>query len=261
MSVMRTSLIASLVANARYNLNRKLNRVRIFEIAAVYLRDESVLDGALSLSGYDQPKRLAALAYGPVAAEQWGQATRNVDFFDVKSDLENLFAPKVLRFNKVDHPALHPGRSAQIECDGQIIGLIGELHPRLQQKYDLPLAPIVFEVALTALQSVELPCHRDISKFQAVTRDLALVVKQSVSVQELIDVFKAEINKAESCKIVQDLVLFDEYRGKGLENDEKSLAFRFSLQDTQNTLQDETVELAMSALVAAANIGVSARLR
>jgi len=179
----------------------------------------------------------------------------------MKSDLENLFAPKVLRFNKLEHPALHPGRSAQVECDGKVIGLIGELHPRLQQKYDLPLAPIVFEVEAAALQEVNLPVHRDISKFQAVTRDLALVVKQTVSAQNLIDIFHAEINKAESCKIVQDLVLFDEYRGKGLENDEKSLAFRFSLQDTQNTLQDETVELAMAALVAAATAGVSARLR
>ncbi|WP_395010886.1 phenylalanine--tRNA ligase subunit beta [Undibacterium sp.] len=261
MSVMRTSLIASLVANTRYNLNRKLNRVRIFELAAVYLRDESVTDGALTVAGYDQPKRLAALAYGPIATEQWGQATRNVDFFDLKSDLENLFAPKILRFNKIDHPALHPGRSAQVECDGKVIGLIGELHPRLQQKYDLPLAPIVVEVEVAALQVVNLPVHREISKFQAVTRDLALVVKQTVFTQDLIDVFQAEINKAESCKIVQDLVLFDEYRGKGLEGDEKSLAFRFSLQDTQNTLQDETVELAMAALVAAAIAGVSARLR
>jgi phenylalanyl-tRNA synthetase beta chain len=242
-------------------LNRKLNRVRIFEIAGVYLRDAGVSDGPLSVAGYHQPKRLAALAYGPLAEEQWGQATRNVDFFDVKADLENLFAPKVLRFNKLDHPSLHPGRSAQVECDGKVIGLIGELHPRLQQKYDLPLAPIVFEVEAAALQAIDLPTHREISKFQAVTRDLALVVKQAVAVQDLIDVFHAEINKAESCKIVQDIVLFDEYRGKGLENDEKSLAFRFSLQDTQNTLQDETVEQAMAALVAAANAGVSARLR
>ena len=261
MSVMRTSLIASLVANARYNLNRKVSRVRIFELAAVYLRDAAVQDGPLSLAGYAQPKRLAALAYGPVVEEQWGKANRNVDFFDVKADLENLFAPKTLRFNKCEHPALHPGRAAEIECDGKVIGVIGELHPRLQQKYDLPLAPIVFEVAAEALEARDLPSHREISKFQAVTRDLAFVVKQTVSAQSLLDVFHVEILKADSCKIVQDIVLFDEYRGKGLENDEKSLAFRFSLQDTQNTLQDETVEQAMAALIAAAGASVSARLR
>ncbi|CAN5728692.1 phenylalanine--tRNA ligase subunit beta [soil metagenome] len=261
MSVMRTSLIASLVANARYNLNRKIGRVRIFEIAAVYLRNAAIADGPLTIAGYDQPKRLAALAYGPVAEEQWGQATRNVDFFDVKADVEALFSPKIIRFSKLEHPALHPGRSARIECDGQFVGIIGELHPKLQQKYDLPLAPVVFEVDTLALQSVNTPVYQEISKFQAVTRDLAIVVKQSVSVQDLLDVFHEQIKQNKICKIVQAIVLFDEYRGKGLELDEKSLAFRFSLQDTQSTLQDETVEAAMAALVVAVNSKLSARLR
>ncbi len=261
MSVMRTSLIASLVANARYNLNRKIGRVRIFEIAAVYLRNAAIADGPLTVAGYDQPKRLAALAYGPVAEEQWGQATRNVDFFDVKADIEALFAPKIIRFSKIEHPALHPGRAARIECDGQFVGMIGELHPKLQQKYDLPLAPVVFEVDTLALQSVNTPAYQEISKFQAVTRDLAIVVKQSLAVQDLLDVFHEQVKQNKVCQIVQAIVLFDEYRGKGLELDEKSLAFRFSLQDTQTTLQDETVEAAMAALVAAVNSKLGARLR
>ena len=261
MSVMRTNLIGSLIANARYNLNRKLNRVRIFEIGAVYLRDAKVQDGPLEVAGYHQPKHLAALAYGPVADEQWGQDTRNVDFFDVKADLEALFAPGSLRFVKNEHPALHPGRSASIEHDGKVIGVIGELHPALQQKYDLPLAPVVFELEVTALQQVGIPVYQEISKFQAVTRDLALVVKQTVVVQNLLDVFKDEIQQNEACKIVQAVVLFDEYRGKGLETDEKSLAFRFSLQDTQSTLQDDKVEAAMHALVLAAGQQFAAKLR
>jgi phenylalanyl-tRNA synthetase beta chain len=261
MSVMRTSLIGSLVANARYNLNRKIGRIRIFEIAAVYLKDSAVPDGPLTVAGYGQPKRLASLAYGPCAEEQWGQASRNVDFFDVKADLEALFAPKVLRFVKTEHVALHPGRSAQIECDGQVVGIIGELHPRLQQKYDLPLAPVVFEVNAASLQTITVPVYQETSKFQAVSRDLALVVKNSVAVQSLLDVFNAEAKHNEACKIVQAIVLFDEYRGKGLESDEKSLAFRFSLQDTQSTLQDEKVDAAMAALVLAANDKIGARLR
>ena len=113
MSVMRSSLLGSLIANARYNLNRKIARIRIFEIAAVYLKNADTLDGPLSIAGYDQPKRLGGLAYGSVAEDQWGQATRNVDFFDVKADLEALFAPKILRFVKTEHPALHPGHSAR----------------------------------------------------------------------------------------------------------------------------------------------------
>ena len=261
MSVMRSSLFGSLIANTRYNLNRKIGRIRIFEIAAVYLRNSEMSDGPLSIAGYDQPKRLAGLAYGPVADEQWGQLARNVDFFDVKADLEALYSPKILRFVKTDHPSLHPGRSARIECDGDVVGIVGELHPQLQQKYDLPLAPVVFEVNTTSLQSLTIPSYQEISKFQTVVRDLAFVVKQSVSVQDLLDIFFAAIRNSEACKIVQAVVLFDEYRGKGLESEEKSLAFRFSLQDTHNTLQDEKVDAATTVLVDAAKTGFGARLR
>jgi len=261
MNVMRSSLIASLVANVRYNINRKANRVRVFEIGAVFHRDAQVQDGPLEVAGYRQPKRVAGLAYGPVADEQWGQDARNVDFFDVKADLEALFAPRALRFARVDHPSLHPGRSAQVMLDGKDIGLIGELHPRLQQKYDLPLAPVVFEVDAAALQQRDVPAYVEISKFPAVTRDLALVVKQAVQVQELRDIFAAEQQDNAVCRIIQAFVLFDEYQGKGLENDEKSLAFRFTLQDTQNTLQDDTVDAAMAAIVAAATGKLAARLR
>jgi phenylalanyl-tRNA synthetase beta chain len=253
MSVMRSSLVGSLVANVRYNLNRKVSRIRIFEIGAIYRRNENIADGPLSVAGYDQPKRIAALAYGPVAEEQWGQPTRNIDYFDLKADLEALFSPALLRFVKLEHPALHPGRSAQVLLDGKVVGFIGELHPRWQQKYDLPLAPIVFEVDAVALQTRTLPAYTEISRFPAVTRDLALVVEQSVSVQDLIDTFIAEKKTNQTCNIMQAIVLFDEYRGKGLENNEKSLAFRFSLQDTKTTLHDDTVNAAMAAFVAVAN--------
>ena len=232
-----------------------------YSCAAVYLKNTNIPDGPLTVAGYDQPKRLASLSYGPYAEEQWGQPSRNVDFFDVKADLEALFAPKILRFVKTQHVALHPGRSAQIECDGEIVGVIGELHPRLQQKYDLPLAPVVFEVDVASLQTVAVPIYRETSKFQAVSRDLALVVKQTVTVQALQDIFTAELLQNEVCKIVQAIVLFDEYRGKGLELDEKSLAFRFSLQDTQSTLQDDKIDAAMAALILAANNKIGARLR
>jgi phenylalanyl-tRNA synthetase beta chain len=145
--------------------------------------------------------------------------------------------------------------------DGKNIGFIGELHPRWQQKYDLPLAPVLFEVKAIALQQVDMPVYKEISKFPAVTRDLAFVVKQDVSVQDLMDVFVAEKQSNPICHILQVVVLFDEYRGKGLESDEKSLAFRFTLQDTQTTLQDDLVDAAMAAFVAAAGAAPGARLR
>jgi phenylalanyl-tRNA synthetase beta chain len=261
MSVMRSNLIGSLVANVRYNVNRKAGRVRVFEVGAVFHRNPQAVDGPLSIAGFDQPKRVAAIAYGPAADEQWGLPTRTVDYFDVKGDLEALFAPRALRFSKLEHPALHPGRSAQVELDGRVIGFIGELHPRWLQKYDLPLAPVLFEVDAEALRERVVPSYTEISKFPGATRDLALVVKQDVPAQALLDAFKAELASNEFGKLVQAVVLFDEYRGKGLEQDEKSLAFRFSLQDTQSTLQDDAVEAIMAALAQAAQQKHGARLR
>jgi len=261
MSVMRSSLIAGLVANARYNVNRKASRIRVFEAGAIFRKNADIADGPLSVAGFEQPKRVAALAYGPVADEQWGQPSRNVDYFDVKADLEALFAPRALRFVKAEHPALHPGRTAHVLLGDQVIGVIGELHPKWQQKYELPLAPVVFEVDADALQQRDLPVYTEISKFPAVSRDIALVVKQSIGAQQLLDVFAAEKEANPACAILQALVLFDEYQGKGLESDEKSLAFRCTLQDTQNTLQDDKVDLAVSALVAAAGSRLGARLR
>ncbi|MES2263354.1 MAG: phenylalanine--tRNA ligase subunit beta [Pseudomonadota bacterium] len=261
MSVMRSSLIGSLVANVRYNLNRKVNRVRVFEIGAIFKRDAAVVDGALTVAGYDQPQRVAALAYGGQADEQWGQDGRAVDFFDVKADLEHLFAPQQLRFVKQSHPALHPGRSASIELDGKEIGFIGELHPRWLQKYDLPQAPVLFEVDAVALQQRSVPKYAEISKFPGASRDLALVVKHAVPAQDLLDAMRAAAQASAHGRIVQAIVLFDEYRGKGLQEDEKSLAFRCSLQDTQNTLQDDVVDAVMSTLAEAAERAHGARLR
>ncbi len=261
MSVMRSQLLSGLVANVRYNLNRKASRVRVFEIGAVFSKDAGIADGPLSVAGIAQPKRVAALAYGPVAEEQWGQPARVVDYFDVKADLEAMFAPLDVRFEAAEHPALHPGRSAAVLLEGQRVGFIGELHPRLQQQLELPLAPVMFEVDAQALQQRELPAYREIAKFPAVMRDLALLVQQSVSVQSLLDTMQAEARSNPACRFLQHIVLFDEYRGKGLADGQKSLAFRVTMQDTQATLQDESVDSAIAAIVEAVHIKHGATLR
>lgn len=261
MSVMRSQLIGGLVANVRYNLNRKQTRVRVFEIGGVFLKNAATTDGPMTVAGFDQPKRVTAMAYGPVAEEQWGQPARNVDFFDVKADLEALFAPRVVRFEPAAHAALHPGRSAQVFMHDKTIGFVGELHPRWQQQYELPQAPVLFEIDAVALQERDVPVYHEISKFPAVIRDLALVVKQTLNVQSIVDIFAVESKSNPLCRFMQHIVLFDEYRGKGLENDEKSLAFRITLQDTQSTLQDESVESAMTAFIEAVQKKHDAKLR
>ena len=261
MSVMRSQLLSGLVANVRYNLNRKASRVRVFEVGAVFLKDGQVPDGPLSVAGVAQPKRVAALAYGPVSEEQWAMPTRPVDFFDIKADLEALFAPAELRFEPAAHPALHPGRSANVLLEGQVIGCIGELHPRLQQQLDLPLAPVMFDVDAESLQQRGLPVYTEISKFPAVVRDLAVLVGHSVLAQSLIDTLRSEAQSNAACRFMQHIVLFDEYRGKGLAEDQKSLAFRITMQDTQATLQDDSVDAGIAALVEAVQKKHGATLR
>ena len=159
------------------------------------------------------------------------------------------------------HPALHPGRSARILLDGRDIGFIGELHPRWQQKYELPSAPVMFEVDASAVWARPLPINRELSKFPAVVRDIALVVEHGIKVQHLLDLFAVTQAENAQCAIVQAIVLFDEYRGKGLNHEEKSLAFRFTLQDTQSTLKDDAVDAAMMCFVAASQEKYGAKLR
>jgi phenylalanyl-tRNA synthetase beta chain len=265
LSVMRSTLFGSLIDVLRHNLNRRADRVRVFEAGRVFLRDTTVGASEMTVEGYAQPKRIGALAYGPAMEEQWGSPARMVDFFDVKGDVEALFAPRVARFVKAQHPALHPGRSARIELDGQAVGWIGELHPRWMQQYDLPLAPMLFEVDADALMGRALPTPAEVSKYPPVRRDIAVVVNQSVEVQALLDEMQKALDEG-ACKFVQRVALFDEFRAKsstsgGMAAHEKSLAFRVTLQDTGGTLQDETVDSAVKTLVDRLARVYGARLR
>ncbi len=177
MSVMRSTLLGGLVQALAYNVNRKAPRVRVFEIGRVYRRDPPQPAGPLQVGGVDQPNRVAALAYGPNEDEQWAVSARDSDFFDVKGDIESLLPSA--RFVAGQHPALHPGRSAFVEVDGRPIGIIGQLHPRLQQQYELPKPPIVFELDLEPLLIRALPRHRELARFQPVQRDISVTVADS----------------------------------------------------------------------------------
>ncbi len=237
MGVMRSTLISGLVATLSYNLKRKQSRVRVFETGRCFLRDSQ----GTPVDGFRQPWRLGGLAWGGANPEQWSSAARNVDFFDVKGDLEAMLLPFVAKFEKTAHAALHPGRAAKIVLDGQEIGVIGELHPEWVQKYDLVQAPVVFELELDALRAARLPAYQEVSKFPPVVRDLAVLVDQNISLQ-------AMLNALETARptLVQEIQLFDVYTGKGVESGKKSLAFRIVMQDTQKTLQDSDVDSAMS---------------
>ncbi len=257
MSVMRSSLIGGLVANAQYNLNRKAARIRVFEIGRVFLRAPGAPPGELAVEGITQPTRIGALAMGPSDEEQWGiKPTRNADFFDLKADLEALVAPHTAHFVKAAHPALHPGRSAQVELDGRTIGFLGELHPRWLQRYELPAAAVVFELDLEPLLDMPLPRLEEVSKFPAVLRDRAVIVAETVRAEELLHTVKA-FRPA----LVKSVQLFDIYRGKGIGEGKKSVAFRVVMQDTGKTLTDAEVDAAMADLQALLASRFGAELR
>ena len=246
-AVMRSTLIGGLVEVLQNNLNRKQNRVRIFEIARVFAKNA---DG-----GFAQNERIGGLWYGAAMPEQWGEKTRNADFYDIKGDVENLLKGRAVEFVKTAHPALHPGRAAEIVSDGQAIGFVGELHPKWLQKYDLPQAPLVFEIDMAAVCRREKTRYQAVSKFQSVRRDLAFVLPENVSYAELEGSLKA-VNSP----LVREIALFDVYRGAGLPENSKSMAVKIILQDMENTLTDEAVEPVVQKLVAAA-AGVGAQLR
>ena len=252
MAVMRSTLFGGLISNLLTNLKRKQSRVRLFETGRTFHRDAQ---GA-PVEGFRQSWQLAGLAYGGALPEGWGSGARKIDFYDVKGDLEALLAPAQLRFVKLVHPALHPGRAARVLLDGRDIGCLGELHPEWIQKYDLPQAAIVFEIDFAAATEVNVPAYVEVSKFPPVIRDLAIVVDQSLALQTLLDALKGQFPA-----LVQDVQLFDVYTGKGVPENKKSLAFRIVMQDTQRTLQDTEVDLAMQQLVSCLEQAFAAQLR
>lgn len=252
LAVMRSSLIGGLVANVRHNANRRQSRVRVFELGRVFMRNAAVAEGDLTVQGVDQPLMLAGAAWGPALEEQWGSPARAVDFFDVKMDVQALFGVRAssLRFEAESHPALHPGRSARILLDGQAIGWLGELHPAWEQKAELAQAPVVFEVSFDAVAQARMPQLQELSRQPVVLRDLALWVDDHATVQSMFDTVAATISAHAELAVVQDVRIFDVWRDKreGVTSSEKSLAFRFWLQDTDKTLDDARVDVCMSVL-------------
>lgn len=265
LAVMRSTLLGGLMLNLRSNLNRKANRVRLFEVGRVFAKDTKIQEGELSIAGLNQPIRIGGLAYGLQHPEQWAQKSKPVDFFDVKGDLEDILAPLSVVTVATQHPALHPGRCAKLQTMVHAkpvdIGVIGELHPKWQQLYELPLAPILFELDWESIKSIGLPKITEISKFPAVARDLAVVVKANLPAQDIL--FALQNTKQ---ALLKSVVLFDEFRPSpdrsgGMAADEKSLAFRLTLADDEQTLQDSQVEAVVAALLEQISAQFGARLR
>ena len=235
MSVMRSTLAGGLINCLVHNLSRKQARIRVFEIGRCFMAE-----GAGS---FRQPVRIGGLSYGDARHEQWGLKGRPADFYDVKSDIEALLAPLAAEFRQGEHPALHPGKSAHIFIRNMTAGWIGELHPRWQRKYDLPLAPVLFELDHAAIGERGLPAYGETSKFPSVRRDISAEFDENLSYQKIVEGLRRERSP-----IVTEIGLIDIYRGTGVGEGKKRLAFSVLLQDTRRTLTEAEVESAVSQL-------------
>jgi phenylalanyl-tRNA synthetase beta chain len=249
LAVMRSTLLPGLIANIRYNANRKQSRARVFELGRIFKRDDSVIDGPLTVAGVHQPQYLAGAAWGPFVEEQWGIVGRHVDFYDVKHDVETLFASRAaeLKFLKDTHPALHPGQSARILLGNHAIGWLGTMHPKWVQAQEFTNAPVMFEISLEALQAVPMPVVQELSRQPVVQRDMAVWVLADKPVGALLDTITTTIASHPELAVIRDVKLFDVWRDKSAVAQaevakEKSLAFRFWLQDTDVTLDDARVD-------------------
>lgn len=260
MSAMRSTLIGSLISVLAENLNQRAKRVRLFEVGRVFSRDAQVENGPMQVAGIRQPTRLAGLAYGSALPVQWGEGERRVDFYDVKGDVQALcHGAGALQWLPCAHPALHPGRSAQVLLNGDILGVVGELHPQWVQRYHLQFAPVVFELDAALLQAQQTPEFSPINRVPTVQRDLAFQVPAAISYAQMQQAIQAAIQNVAVCGIIRDVQLFDVFTPTG-EAASRSMAFRLQLQDTQ-TLTDERVDATCQALVAAVAQETGAQLR
>ena len=230
LAIMRSTLWSGLLPALVKNLNRQQTRVRLFETGLNFVNSDT---------GILQRKQLAGVITGPRSVEHWGAKANNVDFFDIKGDVEVLLAEATghsYNFAAVEHPALHPGQSAKITVGDKSVGWVGALHPRLEKVFGLSQSVFLFELDLAAVSEKSLPAYAKLSKFPSIRRDIALIVDKSVS--------SSAISKALEESEIDALIshrIFDVYEGDGVEAKQKSLALGLIFQDFSRTLEDADI--------------------
>ncbi len=250
LAVMRTNLWAGLVNTAQYNLNRQISRLALFELGLRFVPEAG---------GLNQEKVIAGLVTGAREPLQWNQSKDAFDFYDLKGDIEALLAlggERKLAFRVGSHPALHPGQTAEVLVDGKAIGLLGALHPEKVKALDLPTDVFVFELALGSLSEGVVPRYRELSRFPGVGRDLALVVEEAVPVEALLAVVREQAGES-----LEELRVFDIYRGKGIDLGRKSVALGLIFRHPSRTLTDTDVAALMDSILANLKARCGAQLR
>ncbi len=272
MSVMRTTLLGGLLSVMRHNQSRQWQSMKLFEMGLRFLptNDRSVdeLDLYLDASHGDdlqidktiqQQQMLAGLVVGDANPENWNTEATELDFFDLKADLDALFNlanADTLQYTATDLKTLHPGQSAGLMVNGVPVGYIGRLNPEVQKTLDLSQSPIVFEVSLAALSAAKVPQLEPVSRFPSVRRDIALLVDESVSNQAIIDCVQKH-----GPDFLRSVRTFDVYVGEKVEKGKKSIALGLIMQESSRTLEEAEVEKVMSTIVTSASQELGAVLR
>lgn len=254
MSAMRVSLLPGLLTTIAYNQNRQQNRVRIFESGLRFIPDSQ------AESGVRQEYVIAAAIVGDKRPVHWEHKGENVDFFDLKGDLERILsltsARNRLRFVAKSYPALHPGQSAAIMLDDKEIGYIGTIHPKVAQQLGLSGKPIVFEIEWEAIAERSVPVAKEISRFPANKRDIAIVLNSDIPAGDVLDVCHQVGGKQ-----LVNVGLFDVYQGTNLPEGKKSLAISLTIQDTEKTLEEKEINAVISVILEALKQRFDAYLR
>ena len=238
MAVMRTTLWCGLLKAALYNTNRQQTRVRLFESGLRFVKQHDETH---------QQKMLAGLVLGTAYSEQWTEKSRKVDFYDAKADIQAMFALAgcEVNFHSATHVSLHPGQTAQIvTLDGQIIGWLGMLHPNLEKKLGFDTQVFLFELDQNIMLNKRISVFKSLSKYPSVRRDLALIVDEVITASEIINCVKKSTGT-----VLQDVIIFDVYRGKGIEEGKKSMALSLVIQDDTQTLTDSEIDAIVSRLL------------
>lgn len=254
MSVMRLSLWTGLLQSVAYNQNRQQGRVRLFETGLRFIPDECAENGVR------QQNMIAGVISGQRVDEHWDMEKAATDFYDIKGDVEALLSltcdTSSYDFSKADVAALHPGQTAQITRNGQLVGFVGALHPELERKLGLNGRTLIFELLLAEVLGRKTPKASAVSRFPANRRDLAVVVKEGVDAKKVLQL----IEKVGGNYLI-DLNLFDVYRGQGIEEGFKSLAIALVLQDTNKTLEEKDITDVIVRVVDSLQTELNASLR
>lgn len=248
MDVMRVSLWPGLVQTLQSNLHRGVTSARFFEYGMCFADQDDDLF---------QQNCLAGLVYGSQAPEQWAEKARKVDFYDLKADVHSLCAALGVQvtFEATDYPGLHPGQSSYILQDDKPIGVLGLLHPQIAQTLKLS-GVYVFSMNIDAMSVPNRVRFEALSKFQAVSRDIAFLLDSSIPAAEV----KAFI-QAQAGEQLKRCFVFDIYEGEGVPAGSKSLALRLVLQSQDETLQEEQINSIMENVISGLTEKFDAKLR